>query len=203
MTSCLFGKKDISRHNAVFHRIRNSRKSKLSGILILIHTASVYQIDIFTVSQHRNIQFLCSDHCLFIQLCIHHRFAVFAQSRDTGFYHSFNIGKFFTFHPFRDRTNLQYIHLRTLSGFVIHISHAAGVVHHRLRIRHGYHRGNSSSGSGHGPCHDIFFMSEPRIAKMHMQINQSGHYITAFRINFIISRGINLFFHRGYLIVFN
>ena len=102
----IFTEHNISRNNDILHGIRDTRHTKFFCLGIRIHYPSVYHINVLTVCQYRNMIFCCLKHSLAVHFCIHNRFTIFTDCRDSGFYHSLDISKLLAHLSLGDSSNL-------------------------------------------------------------------------------------------------
>ena len=202
VASGIFCDQNISCYNSIFHCVTNSRQTKLLGIGIFIHTASVYHMNIFTMCQYRNIHACCNLHRFFINLRIHNRFPILTDRRRTRPNHTFNIRKLLTFHPLSDSSCLQDIDQITLHCFIFYIRKSFRIINDRFCVWHGNQCGNTT------PCRSlrsgkyILFMCQPRITQMYMHINQPRHDVAASGINHLVRFILDVFFYFLDLIIF-
>ena len=175
----LLSQDNISGCDHIFHRIADPRKTLFSGMLILVYTASVYQILIFTVGKYRNIVLRRDLHSFFVKLHVHHRLAVLADGRDPCLDHPFNIRQLFSLLLSGHRSDLQHMDGSQLLSLISHIQHPVGAVDNRFGIWHSQNGGKSSSGGRSGTAGHIFFMGKSRITQMYVKINKARHYVAA------------------------
>ena len=67
-----------------------------------------------------------------------------------------------------------------LPAFFQHIREGLRIVHRRFRIRHQHHRCKAAPGRSLRARTDVLLISKPGIAKMHVNIYQSGNYVLTF-----------------------
>ena len=185
--TCLSGKKNISRCDYILNCIADTRQSQPPCIFIIVHTSISAQINILAMCKNRNIEFLCHFHGLFAEPGIHNRFTILRQCRDSGFYHSFDIGKFLPFLSLRNGTSLKYMNAGKLFCFIMHIVYTIRTVNYRCCIRHCNNRCHTTSGSSPGTCLYILLLCLSRIPEMNVKINQSRHYQTPLRIYYSVT----------------
>ena len=89
--SCLLCQQDVSCHDHILNRIADALPAFGFHILICIHDTALYQIDVLTMSQNRDIMRFCDFHGLPVKPGIHNRLSILTDGRRTGFYHALNI----------------------------------------------------------------------------------------------------------------
>ena len=201
--ACLLRQKDISCHDDILYGIGNSLHAKAFGFCIRIQHAAIYHINIFTVRQNCHIIFSGKLHAFPVDLSIHNGFAILTDCRTSGFLHASNICQFFTLLSFCYRTSLQHMNFCYGCSLVSHIIHNIRSVYYRLCIRHRHDRCKTAMSSCFCAGLYIFFIFQSRIAQMHMQINKSGHDITALCVYHTGCFFLNRRSHTTDLIFFN
>ena len=176
MYACLKCQNDVSGCDSIFYCIADSRKSQSSGILIIIHTAIPTKINILAVIKKRNATFCCDFHCFSAKCCVHYRFSIFRNSRDSGLCHSPDVCKFRSFLVFCSCSGLKYMDARYLCRLVMYIIYSVRIIDGGSCIGHGNHGCHTAAGCCRRTAHDIFLMCLSRITKMHVKINNSRHY---------------------------
>ena len=193
--SCLFCQQYIPCHNHVLHTVGNPFYSQFFCLLSGIHHSAFHHGNVFAMCKNRESVFFCQAHSLSVQGCRHHRLAILAYCMAARFSHPLYICQFFSLFSLCDSPKLNHMYRR------FHLCPSVQLFHHFLCICngcciwHGAERRDSSVCRSPSTGPQCFFIGQPGIAQMYVEVYKTRHNITARGINNPVGRYRKILFH--------